>query len=608
MMNKEKILSEARKHLTSACVSIKNGLSETTSSLKRSKERFSSLSYADQMVETGVIAYNEKRVGELKHLEGSPYFVRCDVLFSADDKEESVYFAKFGYNQESIYSWVTPASVMRFEKPGEVAYKRPDGFVQKVKLLRKDQYMIVDGKIKFLSTESIGANRELVYEEYFSTQKSGFILPEIVAQMEKAQDQVIRAHHIGPFLISGPAGSGKTTLALHRVAYLAQSPDLSDIYTSKSIVVFVQDNGTREYFSHLLPELGIDDVLITTFSEWAFKILGIEGKFVDRYGESEYEKDFYEFQKLKALQNLARQIYSKIGNFVLLEKAYNKFFDGQQQVLFQKQKQAGVYDRIDLTLLLILFRKSNGKLSIIKDYRVLQKDGSVRDKRETTQLEYSLAVVDEFQNYLPDQLKLIKSCINEKSQSIVYVGDMAQQVKLGTIRQWEDISEEMKRERKVVLEKVYRNTKNILVFIQKLGYKIEIPEQLKEGVAVGEHILETKKDEVAKIKEVLEKNNFGSVGILGKENEYLADFKNTFAENKKIHIMTMNEAQGVEFDAVILVGINKETFAAYENTTQELAEEKKRINKDLLYVALTRAISELHIMGKEKLKDIILFD
>lgn len=605
MINKEKILSQARAHLASVCISIKKGLNETKKTLKISEEKFNSLSYGEKMVERGIISYNQKRVDELKHLENSPYFVRCDVIFDIDEKETSVYFAKFGFDQESIYSWIAPASVMRFEKPGDVKYKLPDGGIKSIKLLRKDQYMIVDKKIKFLSSESIDASRELVYEEYFSTQKSGFILPEIVAQMEKAQDQVIRAYHIGPFLISGPAGSGKTTLALHRVAYLAQSPDLSDIYTSKSIIIFVQDNGTREYFSHLLPELGINDVLITTFSQWAFEILNIDGEFMDRYGNTEYEKDLYEFQKLKALKDLGKNIYFKENSFSVLEKIYSKIFNEKQKILFQRQKEGGAYDRIDLTILLQIFLKINGRLNIVKNYRVQQNNGKIKNKKEILQLEYSLVVVDEFQNYLPDQLKLIKSCISEKSKSIVYVGDMAQQVKLGTIHQWEEIGEKMEKDRKVVLEKVYRNTKNILSFIKKLGYDIEIPDQLKEGAEVGEYILETKNQEIEKIKKIIRENNFSSVGILAKENEYLSEFKESFIKNEKIHIMTMNEAQGVEFDGVILVGIKEGTFVSYGNVQKELIEEKKRINRDLLYVALTRAISQLHIMGKEKLENII---
>jgi DNA helicase IV len=606
MNNKEKILFVAREHLAEVFVSIRKNYKELQKTLKLSEERFSSLSYGDQIVERSVIAFGKKRTDELEHLKTSPYFVRCDVVFQNDETESSIYFAKFGFDKESIYSWVTPASVMRFEKPGDVCYKRPDGTLQKARLLRKDQYMIVEGKLKFLSSEAIDAPRELVYEEYFSTQKSGFILPEIVAQMEKAQDSVIRAYHAGPFLISGPAGSGKTTLALHRVAYLAQSPDLAQIYAGKSIVVFVQDNGTKEYFSHLLPELGISDVKITTFFEWAFEILGVSGNAVDRYGSFEREKDLYEFQKLKALKKMSKETYGTTNTFSVLEKVYATHFDEKQKALFRRQSRENLYDRIDLTVLLKIFQKNNGELSVVRDYYIEQKNGKLKKKRGPIKLEYSLAVIDEFQNYLPDQLKLVKACINKKTQAALYVGDMAQQVKLGTIRQWEEIEEKMEQERKVVLEKVYRNTKNILQFIRKLGYVIEIPEQLRIGAEVGEYVLETKNAEIGQIEKIIKKSKFTSMGILAKEGEYLADFRKAFLANQKIHVMTMNEAQGVEFDVVVLVGIGRDLPVSYEDGAHiELAEGKKRIEKDLLYVALTRAISELHVMGKEKLEDIV---
>ena len=69
--------------------------------------------------------------------------------------------------------------------------------------------------------------------------------------------------------------------------------------------------------------------------------------------------------------------------------------------------------------------------------------------------------------------------------------------------------------------------------------------------------------------------------------------------------MTINEAQGVEFDVVVLVGIGREAAVDYADMQDaELLEGKKRIEKDLLYVALTRAISELHVMGRTKLKKI----
>jgi superfamily I DNA/RNA helicase len=72
----------------------------------------------------------------------------------------------------------------------------------------------------------------------------------------------------------------------------------------------------------------------------------------------------------------------------------------------------------------------------------------------------------------------------------------------------------------------------------------------------------------------------------------------------------MNEAQGVEFDAVFIVGIDKNTFnlSFNDGVSESLIKEKKRINRDLLYVALTRAISELHILGRAKLSQIGIFN
>ena len=304
------------------------------------------------------------------------------------------------------------------------------------------------------------------------------------------------------------------------------------------------------------------------------------------------------------MKRSARQIFSKRGAAALLEKAYDELFDDHQKKIFLQQMKDDVYDRIDLTVLLKIFFQSNQKLSVVRDYYVMQKNGKAKKKRGAVPLEYSLAVVDEFQNYLPDQLMLIKSCINQKSQSIVYVGDMAQQVRLGTLRQWEEIGEKMEHERKVVLEKVYRNTKNILAYIKKLGYAIEIPDQLREGLPVGEHILETKAQEIEKTKQLIEKAGPDSVGILAKENEYLTEFKEAFDGNDSVHIMTMNEAQGVEFDVVILVGIGRGIVISHADIQENLAEEKKRINRDLLYVALTRAISQLHVMGRKKIENI----
>lgn len=598
MINKKKILLEARRYLSNIISSIKNEIIRTEKVLKISKEKFAALSYSEKIIEGKIISNSEKRVDELMFLSDSPYFIKCNVKFEGENREEDIYFGKFNFSENDIYSWVTPASTMRFEKPGDISYKCPDGRIQKLKLLQKDQYIIADGKIKLLSLETISNKKELVYGEHFSAKKSGFFLPEIVAQMEKAQDKIIRADHFGPFLISGPAGSGKTTLALHRVAYLAQSPDLSDFYISKSIIVFVQDDGTKEYFSHILPELGIEGVEITTFKKWAFEILGIDGEFIERYGDSEYEKDLYEFNKLKAIKLKFNEKFSKSQTFLLLEKAYDDHLDDFQKKIFSQQKKERIYDRIDLTILLKIFYADNG-LSVIKDYYIEQDNGKARKKRGPVLLNYSLIVIDEFQNYLPDQLSLIKSCINEKFQSMLYVGDMAQRVKIGAIRSWYDIGENISEKRMVILEKVYRNTKNILQYAKKMGYDIEISDQLREGKPVEEYLLENDVEEINQIKKIISNNNLSTIGILAKESDRVASLKGIFKENSNVHVMTINEAQGLEFDVVILMDIGKNKSLNYGLINKKLAEEIKEIDRDIFYMAITRAMSELHIIKRK---------
>lgn len=223
---------------------------------------------ADKLSYQTMIATYRKRYDDLQHLQPSPYFNSCLIKIDGEKDFRELYFSKFAFDQENIYSWASPISQIRFEAPGNFKISSIGG-EQGGEIIKKDQYLINDGKILFLSTESQDAARELIYQEYFSSRKTAFVLPEIVAQMEKAQDQVIRSTFGGKLVVTGPAGSGKTTLALHRVAYLLQSPETSDQVSDGGVIVFVQDESTRDYFSHLLPELGIRDVEITTLVAWA---------------------------------------------------------------------------------------------------------------------------------------------------------------------------------------------------------------------------------------------------------------------------------------------------------------------------------------------------
>lgn len=606
MENKEKLLKKVKLHIDLVRHKIQNKLEVVKSFANKNLKEVSTMPPADQAIYMSQRSNAFKRVAELEHLESSPYFMKAEII---NEKGESVYyfFAKHEFSEEFIYSWVAPVSSIRFESPGKKAsYRLPNGHTKTVTIKQKETYMIVNGKLLLFAFEAIDHPRELVYQEHFTKQKSEFVLPEIVAQMEKTQDQVIRAEHKGPLVISGPAGSGKTTLALHRVAYLTQVPDTALIYKPESILILVQDNGTKKYFSTLLPSLGINNVNIVTFSEWAFSVLDLNDySYVDKYYcSNEEESDLYEYQKIKALREISIQKWDK-NLFKTLSAQYSKYLINNSLESFEQQKKGKILDRFDLSVLLKSYFNKHEKFEIKRKYNTFVKSKLVQ-KTSKTQVSYSLVVVDEFQNYLPEQLEIVRYCLDEKTKSVVYVGDMAQQVKFGTIRNWDSINEVISEERKIFLNKIYRNTKNILFFIKSLGYSIEIPIGAKSGPLVVEKILISPEAEIDYIKLNIDKYKEGTVGILAKDKSYLEHFKKDFELIKNVHILTMLESQGVEFDIVFIVGIKKESFNIFHsaNISKDHIEERKRMQKDLLYVALTRAINELHILGFTKLTSI----
>ena len=507
----------------------------------------------DKWLNESVRRMSRERLSQFIKMKGSPYFSKCTTTF---ESKKDFYFGKFTFPEAGIYSWVAPIASIRFDAPGKTSYTLPNGTIKSGTLHEKDDYQITDGKILFYSTESETTPRTLVHQEYFSV-KRGFMLPEIVSQMEKAQDRIIRATHKNPLVISGPAGSGKTTLALHRVAYLLQAPLTTDLYLNSHITVFVQDQRSKEYFSHLLPELGITTVTIQTYNEWALKTLDLE----DIQTVASLDNDYvYEQHKIQALReavknglpNFSKSVFSVLG------KIYN--LDA-----FSKQKELQVLDRIDLTLLLLLYTNNRKRKSV---------------------LEYNLIVVDEFQNYLPEQLSLLKSCINPDTRSTIYVGDIAQQINPGALREWTSIGEMIPEDRHVLLKKVYRNTRHILDYINTLGYEVSIPEGIKPGTPV-EHI------SLSDIK--IPKD--GTIGILGITEKDLSSARKQIETNENVHIMTVREAQGLEFDTVVLVGFDKENyFEQYKEVPEHLQNEKQKIDRDLLYIGLTRAMKELRLI------------
>jgi DNA helicase-2/ATP-dependent DNA helicase PcrA len=209
-------------------------------------------------------------------------------------------------------------------------------------------------------------------------------------------------------------------------------------------------------------------------------------------------------------------------------------------------------------------------------------------------LEYSLVLVDEFQNYLPEQLRLLRSTAG-KTKSVLYIGDVAQQTQLGAMREWAQIGETVAPERVIRLEKVYRNTRQILEYIRAKGYDVDIPAGVAEGPAVAERGARDVVEAIAYIVG-LTRAPGTTMGIIAADPAEIETYRDYFAGDESVRCMAMREAQGVEFEMVVLVGLD-EMALEVDADDPALAGAQRRVNRDLLYVALTRAMRELHVVG-----------
>ncbi len=547
-----------------------------------------------------LLAIRQQRLGHMHDAKLSPYFARCDVAIDGEPERRSLYFGKFSLPELGIYSWATPAARIRFNDPGIFSYVSETDKQVTGTMTRIDQYLIAQQQIRFMTTATSETPRTLVYQEKFTAHKSAFMLPEIVERMEKAQDDIIRADAFGSFLISGPAGSGKTTLALHRIAYLLQAPEHAEQFDPRKILVLVQDKNSKQYFENLLPSLGINDVGISTFDIWAMDLLGIKkGEYVPQYGPTERDRDLFAAGKYRALKHIAVTEHHK-DHFALLEQVYDAHLTDELRKLFARQKKEKYLDRIDLTVLLQLQLQSSSVFKVRGRIYTPKKDGNMTSKAGDVDLKYSLILVDEVQNYLAEQISVLKSCIAPETKAMTYVGDLAQQTALFTLRDWSQVGENFADGRAVHLYKVYRSTRQILAYIKSLGFAVDIPDGIREGNDVREYHV-SRQETLRTLQNIVEEKKDVLIGIIGLRPEDVHAYRGL--TSKQCKVMTAVEAQGLEFDVVVFV---HNADAAHSTYDVALREEKRRVVRDQLYVALTRAMNELYVVTEVPLSEFLL--
>lgn len=205
----------------------------------------------------------------LERLKDSPYFGRIDFREDGESAAERIYIGIGSLLNDSgdtflIYDWRAPISGMYYDyAPGPAKYETPMGLISGTMELKR-QYMIRSGEIRSLFDTGITIGDELLQQVL--GKQSDTQMKSIVATIQKEQNAVIRDTGSKLLVVQGAAGSGKTSAALQRVAYLLYR--YRETLSAEHIILFSPNPMFNSYVSTVLPELGEENMEQTTFQEY----------------------------------------------------------------------------------------------------------------------------------------------------------------------------------------------------------------------------------------------------------------------------------------------------------------------------------------------------
>ena len=261
------------------------------------------------------------------------------------------YFASIIFNNELIYmgithveenlnylvhDWRSPICNLYYDyEVGDAKYLAPDGIIEG-NLSRKRQYIIEDGKLLNVFDNSINISDELL-QQVLATESSDK-MKNIVNTIQKEQNAIIRNTDDKNLIVQGIAGSGKTSVALHRIAFLLYR--ISNL-NSKNILIFSPNNIFTEYISNVLPELGEDNTYSITFTSFLkdkikeYKNIENFTSFIERYYKGNVlDKDIIKYkQSDEIIEDINSYLNDLINNITFTD---NLIFD--RYVFYTKEE------------------------------------------------------------------------------------------------------------------------------------------------------------------------------------------------------------------------------------------------------------------------------